>query len=92
MNKRSCGECAKRGTEDCKNPDRCVQGGYKDFKDPHDDHSKFCELCGKRLTRPWSQKESNECWKRPLQCPDCGIVGDLEIQYRSRVRKVQAVG
>ena len=87
--KHDCTECSKCGTDRCKNPGECVKSGYKYFENPHNDRSKFCELCGERLTVAYSKKPSPECWGKALRCPVCGIVGDLDIQYKSRVRKAQ---
>jgi len=84
MNKKNCGECAKYRGPDCR-PDQCLPS-YALWSDPHEDHSRFCELCGKRLTRKRTKKEGNEYRVVDLECPVHGAVGTHECQYRSKVR------
>ena len=65
--KYDCTECAKCGTKRCLNPGECVKGGYKYFENPHNDRSKFCELCGERLFVAYIKKPSPECWGKALK-------------------------
>lgn len=83
--RKSCGECRKLRTEECRRPDYCVRRGYCDFGGygkPRID--KECSNCGAVLkvqkTRPIENSHSILTWK---YCPVCGHL--VETSFDARV-------
>jgi len=81
---KSCGECARYiNFERCPCPmDECVSCGYSKFLDPHEQPSKFCEKCQRRLKRVKTDKYSNEYREISLECPKHGVVGQISEQFK----------
>jgi len=68
---RSCGECRKLRTNECRRPDYCVSHGYSDFS-PHR-IGRVCPVCniGLRVRKTDPVKNSNVVYTTKY-CPACG--------------------
>ena len=78
----NCGECGRGINQDGCIPDKCLPG-YRLFVDPISDPKKYC-FCGKKLKRQPSHKPSKEYREIPLKCPDHGIIGYIEEEFRKK--------
>jgi hypothetical protein len=80
--KKSCTDCAKLRTDQCKRPDHCVTQGYCDYSPVPLQPWKFCPECGSKLIREQSKRPTVGVAVTTLICPRCGKNGK---EYREAV-------
>ena len=82
MNDRSCGECRKLRTDECRRPDQCVLGGYKYYARVR--NWRNCEECGARLKTIRSDQITENLSEIDVVCPECGLTAIIRREYIRR--------
>lgn len=81
MDNRSCGECGKLRSEECKQPDYCVSHGYSNFSKASP--FKKCD-CGGQIHRIRTTAISDTFFITDLLCMSCGQAAE---ERREKVLK-----